>query len=210
MFGNVGLSGSIEHPTEVGQDVTNNDQNIDQDMPTQESDQIDQHQELVEDDQPPEQHDDAVHHEASPSVRRSSRIFRRPKKWLILNDEVNMVSPEVDDEPRTIKDALSSPDLDKWKMAMEEELNSMRDNHVWDLVDLPQGRKAIGNKWVFRIKRKADGSIDRYKARLVAKGYTQVEGVDYQDTFSPVVRFNSVRVILASSPYGLGITSDEC
>jgi len=197
VFGNVGLSGSIEHPTEVGQDVTNNDQNIDQDMPTQESDQIDQHQELVEDDQPPEQHDDAVHHEASPSVRRSSRIFRRPKKWWILNDEVNMVSPEVDDEPRTIKDALSSPDSDKWKMAMEEELNSMRDNHVWDLVDLPQGRKAIGNKWVFRIKRKADGSIDRYKARLVAKGYTQVEGVDYQDTFSPVVRFNSVRVILA-------------
>ena len=57
--------------------------------------------------------------------------------------------------------------------AMEEEMASMRSNHVWELVDLPKGRKTIGNKWVLKIKRKADGSIERYKARLVAKGYTQ-------------------------------------
>ena len=73
----------------------------------------------------------------------------------------------------------------------------MNANQVWDLVDLPPGWRSIGNKWILKIKRKTDGSIERYKVRFVAKGYTKEEGIDYEDTFSPVVRITLVRLILA-------------
>ena len=81
--------------------------------------------------------------------------------------------------------------------AMREEIESIEKNQVWQLVDLPKDRKAIGCKWVLRKKLKSYGSLDKYKARLVAKGFTQVEGIDYEETFSPIVKFQSIRTFAA-------------
>lgn len=80
---------------------------------------------------------------------------------------------------------------------MSAELQALQANRTWCIVDLPDGVIPIGNKWVYKIKRKYDGSIERYKARIVAKGYNQTEGLDYFDTFSPIAKLTTVRLLLA-------------
>jgi hypothetical protein len=80
-------------------------------------------------------------------------------------------------------------------------MESMKTNQVWDMVDLLSRWSSNGNKWVLKIKRKANGSIECYKARLVAKSYTQEKEIDYEDIFSPIVRITSVRLILAIVTY---------
>ena len=75
--------------------------------------------------------------------------------------------------PRTIQDALGDPD---WKLAIQEEMSALRKNRTWEIVNKPEGKTTVGCKWVFTIKYKADGSIERYKTRLVAKGFTQTYG----------------------------------
>jgi histone deacetylase 1/2 len=99
-------------------------------------------------------------------------------------------------EPSDYGTALSSP---HWRTAMENEFNALQHNRTWRLVPPQSGINIIDCKWVFKIKRKADGSIDRYKARLVAKGFKQRYGLDYEDTFSPVVKPTTIRLLLSMS-----------
>ncbi|KAL0421379.1 UNVERIFIED_CONTAM: Retrovirus-related Pol polyprotein from transposon TNT 1-94 [Sesamum latifolium] len=136
------------------------------------------------------------HNSQNPQMRRSKRGGISRRRYEIEGESFMCASVDID-EPATYEEAVTSPNANEWITAMKEEMSSMAKNNVWELVDLPAGRKTIGNKWVLKVKRKADGSIDKFKARLVAKGYTQREGIDYEETFSPVVRFASVRLILA-------------
>lgn len=100
-------------------------------------------------------------------------------------------------DPSTVGQAKSSECAESWRLAMDEEIKSHGDNHTWSLVKLPEGRKAIKAKWVFKTKRDENGEILRYKARLVAKGCSQKYGIDYDETYSPVVRYSSVRLLIA-------------
>lgn len=125
-------------------------------------------------------------------LRRSERVRQREKKpvtYLATDREVN--------DPITPNDAMSSHNADEWKKAMQSELMSLDENRTWELVELPPGRSAIKTKWVFKTKRGDDGSVQRYKARLVAKGCSQTYGVDYTETYSPVVRYTSLRLLIA-------------
>ncbi|RVW60938.1 Retrovirus-related Pol polyprotein from transposon RE1 [Vitis vinifera] len=96
-------------------------------------------------------------------------------------------------EPSTLKQAFKDPN---WTKAMEMEIAALHRNHTWDLVEQPPNVNVIGCKWVYKLKYKPDGSIERYKARLVAKGYNQTYGLDYFETFSPVVKAATIRIIL--------------
>nr|ABF94664.1 retrotransposon protein, putative, Ty1-copia subclass [Oryza sativa Japonica Group] len=110
----------------------------------------------------------------------------------------------VDDTPRTIEEAYSSPDADYWKEAVRSEMDSIMSNGTWEVVERPYGCKPVGCKWVFKKKLRPDGTIEKYKARLVAKGYTQKEGEDFFDTYSPVARLTTIRVLLAlAASHGL-------
>ena len=85
----------------------------------------------------------------------------------------------------------------EWKAAMDKEIAALELNNTWTLTPLPAGKSPIGCKWVYRVKYHSDGSIERYKARLVAKGFTQKLGLDYSETFSPVAKSVSVRIVLS-------------
>ncbi|GJX85343.1 putative RNA-directed DNA polymerase [Tanacetum coccineum] len=133
-------------------------------------------------------------------IRRSERTHRAPNR-LCLNVEVEEHSLGDLNEPTSYKAAMLDSESNKWIDAMNAEIQSMMDNMVWVLVDLPPGCKTVGSRWLFKKKTDMDGIVHVYKARLVAKGYTQLYGVDYEETFSPVADIRAIRILISIAAY---------
>ncbi|KAK9113689.1 hypothetical protein Syun_020486 [Stephania yunnanensis] len=143
-----------------------------------------------------DQHD--LQENVDTTLRRSTRVKRSaiPSDFIVYLQELDY-NVGVESDPETFSQAMNCAESELWYDAMNDEMNSMSSNDVWDLVELPKGAKAIGCKWIFKTKKDSLGNIERYKARLVAKGFTQKEGIDYKETFSPVSKKDSLRIILA-------------
>ncbi|WJX19405.1 hypothetical protein P8452_09107 [Trifolium repens] len=158
-------------------------------------DQID-HQMPENDEQLVEQHDPQENFDST--LRRSTRTRKPaiPSDYIVYLQESDY-SIGVENDPENFAQAMSCKESNLWYDAMIDEMNSMKTNGVWDLVELPNGVKPIGCKWVFKTKKDSLGNIERNKARLVAKGFTQKEGIDYTETFSLVSKKDSLHVILA-------------
>ncbi|RVX06246.1 Copia protein [Vitis vinifera] len=104
--------------------------------------------------------------------------------------------------PNTIQEALK---ISEWKKAVQDEIDALEKNGTWTITDLPVGKRPVGCKWIFTIKYKADGSVERFKARLVARGFTQSYGIDYQETFCSCTKLNTIRILLS-----LAVNQDWC
>ncbi|KAG7599393.1 Zinc finger CCHC-type [Arabidopsis suecica] len=134
---------------------------------------------------------------APPILRRTERQINKPKYLedyvLLAEEEGETLLLCLNNEPKNFAEAKTSKE---WILACEEEINSIEKFKVWDLVDLPLGVKPIGLKWVFKLKRNSDGSINKYKARLVAKGYVQQYGVDFEEVFAHVARIETIRLLI--------------
>ncbi|KAG7559474.1 Reverse transcriptase RNA-dependent DNA polymerase [Arabidopsis thaliana x Arabidopsis arenosa] len=138
--------------------------------------------------------------QAPPVLRRTERQKVKPKYLedyvLIAEEEGEMLLLCLNNEPGNFEEAKSSKD---WTLACEDEINFIKKNRTWDLVKLPDGAKPIGLKWVFKLKRNSDGSINKHRARLVAKGYVQQYGIDFEEVFAPVARIKTILHNLVAS-----------
>ena len=138
------------------------------------------------------------------AIRKGTRSCVKPLSYDIANYlDYQQVSPSYKcfltaiqniKTPKNTEEVLENPN---WKQAMDDEMLALIQNQTWELVDLPGGKKPVGCRWVYTIKYNSDGSLERYKARLVARGYTQTYGLDYKETFAPVAKMNTVRVLIS-------------
>nr|GFB18616.1 putative retrotransposon Ty1-copia subclass protein [Tanacetum cinerariifolium] len=133
-------------------------------------------------------------------IHRSARTHQAPNR-LCLNVEVEEHSLGDLNEPTNYKAAISDSKSDKWVDAINAEMQSMKDNQVWCLVDLPLNCKAVGSKGLFKKKTDMNGNVHTYKARLVAKGFTQTYGSDYEETFLPVADIRAIRILIAIATF---------
>ncbi|KAL5825663.1 hypothetical protein ACOSQ3_021726 [Xanthoceras sorbifolium] len=129
---------------------------------------------------------------SAPELRRSSRV---PKPIQRYSPSLHYLLLTDSGEPECYDEAMQVEDSVKWESAMRDEMDSLMSNQTWELAELPPGKKALHNKWVFRIKEEHNGN-KRYKARMVVKGFQQKEGIDYNEIFSPVVKLTTIRLVL--------------
>jgi hypothetical protein len=142
---------------------------------------------------------ETIHEEIDSEAPRRSK---RPKTAKYFGDDFTVC--HMDDTPKTIVEAFTSPDVDDWKEAIYSEMGSILFYETWELVDRPYGCIPIGCKWVFRKKLRPDDTIDKYKARLCHKGYTQKKDKDFFDTYSPLTRLTTIPVLLSlTASHGL-------
>lgn len=159
----------------------------------------DSEEDFFSEDEPAEQPE--AGNDTGAGVRRSGRNVV-PPKWhsdfdMDLSAFALCAENFVDGIPSDVSELKKRQDWSMWKQAIQEELESLDRNDTWSLVELPAGRKVVDSKWIFKIKRCSDGTIDKYKARLVARGFTQRQGFDFIETYSPVAKMSTVRILLA-------------
>ncbi|KAL0411537.1 UNVERIFIED_CONTAM: hypothetical protein Slati_3743400 [Sesamum latifolium] len=153
---------------------------------------------LIEESSEEPQHDNTtsfkptVHTDGVPVLRRSTTESRVLERY-----EFVALTSQLDNDPKAYGEAMSDIDSNKWLMSMKSEMDSMRSNQVWTLVDPPKGARPVGCKWVYKRKLGVDGEVTAFKARLVAKGYTQRPRVDFEETYSPVAMAKSIWILLA-------------
>jgi len=135
--------------------------------------------------------EDAESCEPTVYVRKSSRTVT-PQRFTLL---LNYILLTDGGEPQTYEESLQDGNSSKWELAMKDAMDSLLKNKTWELTTLPKRKKALQNKWVYRVKTEHDEN-KRFKARLVVKGFQQKKGVDYSEIFSPVVKLTTIRIVL--------------
>ena len=155
------------------------------------------------------QEEDSVHVGATYEETFMNQIKSLPEKRPSALRPINDMSAEhcklaeslisEINEPSSIEEAWQNQYGKQWMAATDSEFESLIEANTWELVPLPKNKNIVGCKWIFKVKRKADNSIDRFKARLVAQGYSQKYGIDFDEVFSPVARFATIRTVLALS-----------
>uniref|UniRef100_A0A146M1T4 Retrovirus-related Pol polyprotein from transposon TNT 1-94 n=1 Tax=Lygus hesperus TaxID=30085 RepID=A0A146M1T4_LYGHE len=139
-----------------------------------------------------------VEDEIPDRVLRDRETLRPPERYgfdaLVMSAETDVLNLE---EPKNYREAINSENKVNWEKAMQSEIDSLHENKTWTLANLPDGKKAISTKWVYKVKMNPDGTIDKFKARLVVQGFSQRLGIDYEQTFSPVAKASTVRTLLS-------------
>ena len=130
-------------------------------------------------------------------MRRSGQARKQPKRYSPHEFCLAFILSSTKKDPRMVKEAIDSTEGKLWKKSTEEEMESLRKRDTWDLVTLPDGKRRIGSKWVFKKKKNASGRVENFNSQLVAKGYLQVEGVNFGEIISPVAKLTSIRLLMS-------------